>query len=50
MRYMPDLVSGEMRSDYPTSLDIWHYADDYDSAPDLGSQWIQETDTNVMRT
>ena len=50
MRYMPDLVSGEMRSDYTTSLDIWHYADDYSSAPTLGSTWIKETDTNVNRT
>ena len=50
MRYMPDLVSGEMRSDYPYSLDIWHFADDYDELPTLGNKWIRETDTNILRT
>lgn len=50
MRYLPDIVSGEMRSDYPTSLDIWHYADYYESAPNLGAQWIQEGTENVNRT
>lgn len=50
MRYMPDLVSGEMRSDYPTSLDIWHYADYYDSKPELGNKWIREGTENVNRT
>lgn len=50
MRYMPDLVSGEMRSDYPTSLDIWHYADYYDSKPELGNKWIMEGTENVNRT
>lgn len=50
MRYLPDMVSGSMRSDYPQSLDVWHYADDYNSAPNLGSTWIQETDANLKRT
>lgn len=50
MRYMPDLVSGEMRSDYPQSLDIWHYADYYDSKPELGNKWIREGTENVNRT
>lgn len=50
MRYMPSTVSGEMRSDYSSSLDIWHYADEYDSKPELGDKWIQETDANVART
>lgn len=50
MRYMPDLVSGEMRSDYPQSLDVWHYADYYDSKPELGNKWIKEGTENVNRT
>lgn len=49
-RYMPDRVSGEMRSNYAQSLDIWHYADDYESLPALGSKWIDEVETNVART
>ena len=50
MRYMPDIVTGEMRSDYPQSLDIWHYADYYTSAPSLGNKWIHESDANFLRT
>ena len=50
MRYMPDIVSGEMRSDYTTSLDIWHYADYYTQAPQLGNVWIKEGKENVNRT
>jgi len=50
MRYMPDIVSGEMRSDYPYSLDVWHFADVYDELPTLGNKWIRETDANILRT
>lgn len=50
MRYMPDMVSCSMRSDYSGSLDVWHYADNYSSAPSLGNKWIQETDANLKRT
>ena len=49
-RYMPDIVTGEMRSNYAQSLDIWHWADDYNSLPSLGSDWIDETKDNIART
>lgn len=49
-RYFPDRVSGEMRSNYDQSLDIWHYADYYTSRPSLGSDWIDETEANMART
>ena len=49
-RYMPDIVTGEMRSNYAQSLDIWHYADDYETLPSLGDVWIDETTANVERT
>lgn len=49
-RYLPDIVTGEMRSNYAQSLDIWHWADDYAAKPTLGSDWIQETKANVART
>ena len=49
-RYFPDIVTGEFRSNYATSLDVWHYADDYAALPSLGSDWIDETDQNVART
>ena len=49
-RYMPDIVTGEMRSNYAQSLDIWHWADDYNTLPALGSDWIDETKDNIART
>lgn len=49
-RYKPSYVTGEMRSNYQTSLDAWHYADDYDELPRLSAEWIQEGTQNVDRT
>ena len=49
-RYFPDIVTGEFRSNYAQSLDVWHYADDYPGLPSLGDQWIDETTANVART
>lgn len=49
-RYTPNRVSGAMRSNYAQTLDSWHLADDYDSLPILGSEWIQETKANIDRT
>ena len=49
-RYTPDIVTGEMRSNYDQSLDVWHYADYYESKPTLSDEWIQETDANIERT
>lgn len=49
-RYKPSYVTGEMRSNYKTSLDAWHYADDYDKLPRLSAEWIQEGTQNVDRT
>lgn len=49
-RYKPDIVTGEMRSNYAQSLDIWHYADDYASLPALSSDWIKEPEENMART
>lgn len=40
LRYEQNLVTGEMRSNYATSLDSRHLADDYSSLPTLGSAWI----------
>lgn len=49
-RYKPSYVTGEMRSNYETSLDAWHYADDYDALPRLSAEWIQEGTQNIDRT
>lgn len=49
-RYKPSYVTGEMRSNYKTSLDAWHYADDYKALPRLSAEWIQEGQQNIDRT
>lgn len=49
-RYKPSYVTGEMRSNYQTSLDAWHYADDYNKLPYLSAEWIQEGTQNIDRT
>lgn len=49
-RMMPDQISGELRSNYDQSLDIWHYGDDYSTLPSLGSEWIKEPEENMART
>lgn len=48
-RYKPSRVCGEMRSSAPTSLDVWHLADDYASLPALSDSWIREDKSNVDR-
>lgn len=49
-RYFPNIITGEMRSNYAQSLDIWHYGDDYSQLPSLGSDWIDEPTENMART
>lgn len=48
LRYSMNRVTAEMRSNYATSLDSKHMADDYASLPTLGSAWIQ-SNTDISR-
>ena len=48
-RYKPNRVTGEMRSAYAQSLDVWHLADDYSSLPSLSDCWIREDKNTVDR-
>ncbi|WGL31279.1 major capsid protein [Dipodfec virus UOA04_Rod_850] len=48
-RYRPSRVTGEMRSQYAQSLDVWHLADDYDKLPSLSDSWIREDPSTVNR-
>ncbi len=48
-RYKPNRVTGEMRSSYAQSLDVWHLADDYAERPSLSDSWIREDKTNIDR-
>jgi len=35
-------ITGLFRSNVSGSLDVWHYAIDYDTPPELGDAWIQD--------
>lgn len=48
-RYKPNMVTGEMRSAYAQSLDVWHLADDYSTLPSLSDSWIREDKANIDR-
>jgi hypothetical protein len=48
-RYKPNQVTGEMRSAFTQSLDVWHLADDYDTLPSLSDSWIREDKANLDR-
>lgn len=48
-RYRPSIVTGEMRSQYAQSLDVWHLADDYSQLPSLSDSWIRENPATVNR-
>lgn len=48
-RYKPNMVTGEMRSAYAQSLDVWHLADDYKQLPSLSDAWIKEDKSNIDR-
>lgn len=49
-RYRPNRICGELRSDANLSLDVWHYADDYENLPVLSEEFINETDEYIKRT
>ncbi|WGL31272.1 major capsid protein [Dipodfec virus UOA04_Rod_848] len=48
-RYRPSRVTGEMRSTYAQSLDVWHLADHYEKLPSLSDSWIREDSKTVNR-
>lgn len=48
-RYKPNQVTGQMRSQYAQSLDVWHLADDYSKLPSLSAEWIQEDAKTIDR-
>lgn len=50
LRYRPNRVSGKMRSTVADSLDIWHFGDEYSSAPVLNQAFINETPQFIDRT
>lgn len=49
-RYSPNTISGEFRSNHSRSLDVWHYADYYQTRPYLSADWIVSSSSNIGRT
>jgi hypothetical protein len=41
-RYKPSMITGKFRSNYATSLDAWHLAQDFATRPVLDSDFIEE--------
>lgn len=41
-RYKPSQITGTFRSNAQGSLDVWHLGLDFDNAPVLGEDWIQD--------
>lgn len=41
-RYKPNMITGKMRSTDPNSLDVWHLAQKFTSAPVLNEEFIEE--------
>lgn len=40
-RYKPNRISGVFRSTAPQSLDVWHYAEEFENLPVLNSEFIE---------
>jgi hypothetical protein len=41
-RYKPSVITGQFRSNYAQSLDLWHLAQDFGSLPVLNASFIEE--------
>lgn len=49
-RYKPSQVTGAFRSEYGTTLDSWHYAEEFLEQPTLSPQFIYQDKDVVSRT
>ncbi|UDN67628.1 major capsid protein [robinz microvirus RP_77] len=41
-RYRPSIITSQMRSSYPQSLDTWHLAQDFTAVPALNAAFIED--------
>ncbi|WNK14450.1 MAG: major capsid protein [Microvirus sp.] len=41
-RYKPSIITAEMRSSFPQSLDTWHLAQDFSTLPSLNAAFIED--------
>lgn len=50
LRSRQNRISGQLTTASGNGLDIWHFADNFSSAPVLGKEWIEETSAFVDRS
>lgn len=48
MRYEPSGVMGEFRSDAKTSLDMWHFSQDFKDNPTLSPSFIEDASQEIL--
>lgn len=41
-RYKPNLITGQFRSNFAQSLDVWHFAQKFDELPRLNDEFIED--------
>lgn len=41
-RYHPSIITGQLRSTFPESLDTWHFADKFANLPKLNAEFIED--------
>lgn len=41
-RYYPSKITGQLRSNYAQSLDVWHLSQDFETLPTLSAQFIED--------
>lgn len=47
-RYKPSLITGQFRSTYASTLDIWHLAQEFSALPTLNSTFIQDSAADTV--
>lgn len=49
-RMKPNRAAGKFRSNAEGTLDVWHYADNYNKTPNLSQEWMKEGKNEIART
>lgn len=49
LRYFKNEICGEFRSDYSNTLDSWHYAEKFENAPELNSDFLEDDTVDIIK-
>lgn len=49
LRYFKNEICGEFRSDYTNTLDSWHYAEKFETAPELNSEFLEDDTNEILK-